>query len=130
MPAEWKYNGRLALILLAVAAGIASAVNIAAPYLSYEACDQLIVGAAIVFLVAAVPICFLPAWCIASLWALAAGGWALGLRFTEDISGALLLVAMLVFTVLLTIKTMECTRELAADRDREDSQQNSQTPPE
>jgi hypothetical protein len=126
VPATPKHNSRLSVILLLVATGIAFAANIVAPYLSYDARDQLIIVAAIIFLVAAVPICFLPAWCVPSIWALAGGGCMLALRFTGDIgpyghfSGVLLFASLLVFTVLLAIKTAESSRELARDRESGD----------
>ena len=118
MATDTQGNLKAPGILFLLALAIAIVANGCASYLSYDARDQLIIWAALFFVVATVPMCFIPAQHVAAVWALASGGWILALRFTGDmgandhITGGLLLGALLLFTPVMAIKTEVSRRQL------------------
>jgi hypothetical protein len=113
---ELKLQGILVLVALAIGA----AVNIGASY-SYDVCEKLILWSAAFFFLTTFLVPFIPAKYVMVPWVLASGGWIFALRFTNDIGpnshfeGVLLMGALLVFSVVLVIKTIVSTATLTAE---------------
>lgn len=113
-------KSKLPGIVFVVSCVLVVAINACASYLPYWTMDGILVGAAVLFFLGVVLVVFVPARQLITPWILAGGGWILALRFTGDMgqqheSGTLLIASLLVFTMVLAIKTLAASREIAQD---------------